>query len=139
MRILIPTDGSTYSQNAARVAAKLALDHDYRLIILHVIPDKGFSRKKWQNEGAEKVIGTIEDILVEAGCDKNRIEHLTEDGNAAEKIVEVAKEKNVDRIIIGTQGKSGLKTLLGSVTEKVLQISDVLVLVVPPNYKADNI
>ncbi|MDG6242858.1 MAG: universal stress protein [Methanolobus sp.] len=134
MKILIPTDGSSYSSNAARVAAKIALEHDYRLIILHVIPDKGFSRKTWQNEGAEKAISAILDILVDSGCERERIETLIEDGNAAEKIVEVAIDNAVDRIIIGTQGRNGIKKLMGSVTEKVLQTSEVLVLVVPPNY-----
>jgi nucleotide-binding universal stress UspA family protein len=36
---------------------------------------------------------------------------------------------------MGTRGKGGFKIIVGSVTEKVLQKSDVLVLVVPPNYK----
>ncbi|WP_292467119.1 universal stress protein [Methanolobus sp.] len=136
MKILIPTDGSIYSSNAAKVAAKIALKHDYRLIVLHVVPDKGFSRKTWQNEGADSTISTITDILVESGCEMDRIDTIIEDGSAPEKIVEVAKKEGVDRIVIGTQGKNGLKKLVGSVTEKVLQISDVLVLVVPPNYNA---
>nr|WP_321496535.1 universal stress protein [uncultured Methanolobus sp.] len=136
MKILIPTDGSIYSSNAAKVAAKIALKHDYRLIVLHVVPDKGFSRKTWQKEGAENVVSTITDILIEQGCDIDKIDTLIEDGSAPEKIVEVARNEGADRIVIGTQGKNGLKMLVGSVTEKVLQISDVLVLVVPPNYNA---
>jgi nucleotide-binding universal stress UspA family protein len=135
MKLLIPTDGSIYSSNAAKVAAKIALKHDYRLVILHVVPDKGFSRKTWQKKGADSAISTIKDILIEAGCDENRIDTIIEDGSAPEKIVEIARKEEVDRIVIGTQGKNGLKKIIGSVTEKVLQISDVLVLVVPPNYK----
>lgn len=134
MKILIPTDGSVYSSNAAKVAAKIAIGHDYRLLVLHVVPDKGFKRKRWQKEGAENAISAITDILIESGCEKERIDTLIEDGSAPEKIAELARKEDVDRIIIGTHGKSGLKKLMGSVTEKVLQISDVLVLVVPPNY-----
>lgn len=134
MKLLIPTDGSVYSSNAARVAAEIALDHDYKLVVLHVVPDKGFSRKTWQNKGADSVISIITDILIEAGCDEDRIETIIEDGNAPEKIVEIARNESVDRIVIGTQGKSGIKKIVGSVTEKVLQTSDALVLVVPPNY-----
>ncbi|SDF53573.1 Nucleotide-binding universal stress protein, UspA family [Methanolobus vulcani] len=136
MKLLIPTDGSMYSSNAAKVAAKIAQNHDYRLIVLHVVPDKGFSRKTWQKKGADSVISTITDILTEAGCDEDRIDTIIEDGSAPEKIVEIARNEGVDRIVIGTQGKNGLKKIVGSVTEKVLQISDVLVLVVPPNYTA---
>ena len=134
MKILIPTDGSEYSANAAKVAAKIALGHDYKLLILHVLPDKGFKRKKWQKEGAENVISAINDILVDAGCEIDRIETVVEDGSAPEKIAEIARKEEVDRIVIGTHGKNGIHKLMGSVTEKVLQISDVLVLVVPPNY-----
>ncbi|MEZ5334654.1 MAG: universal stress protein [Methanolobus sp.] len=134
MKILIPTDGSEYSANAAKVAAKIALGHDYKLLILHVLPDKGFKRKKWQKEGAENVISAINDILVDAGCEIDRIETIVEDGSAPEKIVEIASKEEVDRIVIGTHGNNGIQKLMGSVTEKVLQISEVLVLVVPPNY-----
>ena len=134
MKILIPTDGSAYAENAAKVAAKIAMKHDYQLIILHVVPDKGITRKTWRSEGAENALQAIKDTLMKMGCQEELIETIILDGSAPEKIVEVAKERNVDRIVMGTQGKSGIKKFLGTVTEKVLQLSDVLVLVVPPNY-----
>lgn len=136
MKLLIPTDGSIYSANAAKVAARMARGHDYRLLVLHVVPDKGFKRKRWQVEGAENVLSMIIDVLVESGCERDRIDTMIEDGSAPEKIVEIAKNEGVERIVIGTHGKNGLQKLMGSVTERVLQISDVLVLVVPPNYIA---
>ncbi|QLC50763.1 universal stress protein [Methanolobus zinderi] len=135
MKILIPTDGSAYAENAARVAARIARKHDYHLILLHVVDDKGFTRKTWRKEGAESVLQELREILLEVGCEEERIETKTVDGSAPEKIVEVAKELNVDRIVMGTQGKNGIKKLVGTVTEKVLQSSEVLVLVVPPSYK----
>ncbi|MBN2110114.1 MAG: universal stress protein [Methanosarcinaceae archaeon] len=134
MKMLIPTDGSVYAENAARVAARIAMEHDYHLILLHVVDDKGLARKKWRKEGAESVLQGLGDMLFQMGCDRERIDAVIVDGSAPEKIVEVAKEFNVDRIVMGTQGKNGIKKLVGTVTEKVLQISDVLVLVVPPNY-----
>lgn len=136
MRILIPTDGSAYAENAAKVAAKIAMKHEYQLIVLHVVPDKGVSRKTWRKQGAENALQAIKDTLVRMGCQEEFIETVIMDGSAPEKIVEVAKERNVDRIVMGTQGKSGIKKFVGTVTEKVLQLSDVLVLVVPPNYSA---
>ncbi|WP_406659930.1 universal stress protein [Methanolobus sp. ZRKC3] len=135
MKILIPTDGSAYSENAAKVAAEIAQRHDYHLIVLHVVDDKGFKRKSWRKDGAEHLIEKIQEVLIENGCEEKRIEGIIKDGNAPEKIVEVAREKGADRIIIGTQGKTGIKMIMGSVTEKVLQMSEILVLVVPPNYK----
>jgi hypothetical protein len=35
---------------------------------------------------------------------------------------------------MGNQGKSGLNKIMGSVTAKVLELSERLLLVVPPNY-----
>lgn len=136
MRILIPTDGSVYAENAARVAARIAMKHDYQLIVLHVLPDKGVTRKTWRKKGAENALQAIKDTLLNMGCQEEFIETLTVDGSAPEKIVETAKERNVDRIVMGTQGKSGIKKFVGTVTEKVLQLSEVLVLVVPPNYNS---
>ncbi|MBN1133714.1 MAG: universal stress protein [Methanosarcinaceae archaeon] len=135
-KILLPTDGSEYSSNAAKVAGTIACKHNSEILVLHVVTDTGVGRKTWQNEGAESIISSILTILKGLGCEEERIESIVEDGNASDKIVEVAKQHNVDRIIMGTRGKSGFKKIVGSVTEKVLQKSDVLVLVVPPNYKA---
>jgi nucleotide-binding universal stress UspA family protein len=53
-------------------------------------------------------------------------------GNAAETIVEVANEAGCDLIVIGTRGATGLSRLvMGSVTAKVVRMSDVPVLAVP--------
>jgi nucleotide-binding universal stress UspA family protein len=134
MKILLPTDGSEYSANAAKVAGKIACKRNSEILVLHVVTDTGFGRKTWRNNGAESVISSILSILKDQGCDEERIESIIEDGNAPDKIVEIAQQRNVDRIIMGTRGKSGFKKIVGSVTEKVLQKSDVLVLVVPPNY-----
>jgi nucleotide-binding universal stress UspA family protein len=50
-------------------------------------------------------------------------------------IVKTAKKHNVDRIVIGTRGHTGIKQIMGSVTLKVLQLSPILVLVVPPEFR----
>ncbi|MBN2487746.1 MAG: universal stress protein [Methanosarcinaceae archaeon] len=134
MKILLPTDGSEYSANAAKVAGKIACKRNSEILVLHVVTDTGVGRKTWRNRGAESAISSILSILKDQGCDEERIESIIEDGNAPDKIVEIAQQRNVDRIIMGTHGKSGFKKIMGSVTEKVLQKSDVLVLVVPPNY-----
>lgn len=135
MIFLIPIDGSDYSANAAKVAGKMALQYDSDILLLHVVTDTGVGRKKWRNAGAENILTSVRDILIDVGCDEKRIECLIKDGNAPETIVDVANQRDIDKIIIGTRGKTGLKKIMGSVTEKVLQTSNKLVLVVPPKYK----
>lgn len=133
MKILLPTDGSIYSENAARITKKIGNEHT-EFIILHVLADKGMGMKSWQKDGADVILSSIEKILVEIGFDSSRIKKVVEEGNAPAQIVDVAARYEVDLIVIGNQGKSGLKKIIGSVTSKVLELSDTLILVVPPNY-----
>ncbi len=133
MKILLPTDGSIYSENAARITKKIGNEHT-EFIILHVLADKGMGMKSWQKDGADVILSSIEKILVEIGFDSSGIKKVVEEGNAPAQIVDVAARYEVDLIVIGNQGKSGLKKIMGSVTSKVLELSDTLILVVPPNY-----
>ncbi|MGP8337463.1 MAG: universal stress protein [Methanosarcinaceae archaeon] len=135
MKLLIPIDGSDYSANAAKVAGKMALEHDYNILLLHVVTDTGVGRKKWRDTGAEGILSSVRDILINVGCDEKRIECIIKDGNAPETIVDIANQREVYKIVMGTRGNTGLKKIMGSVTEKVLQTSNKLVLVVPPKYK----
>lgn len=55
-------------------------------------------------------------------------------GNPYEVILDYAKTQDVDLILMGTHGRSGLdRYLIGSVTEKVVRMSDVPVLTVRRN------
>ena len=136
MKLLIPIDCSDYSTNAAKVAGKMAMEQEnYDILLLHVVADTGVGRKKWRDNGAESILASVQDILTDMGCDESHIECIVEDGNVPETIVNIANQQNIDKIVMGTQGKTGIKKIMGSVTEKVLQTSSKLVLVVPPKYK----
>ena len=53
-------------------------------------------------------------------------------GNPAEKILDFADEHDIDLIVVGSLGKSGIERFaLGSVSEKVVRHAKVPVLVVP--------
>lgn len=134
MKILLPTDGSGYSENAANVAGQIATKHDSEVIIVHVVEDKGLGRKTWRENGAEHVINSVKKELLKMGCNEHKIISEIVDGHAADMIVKTAKKHEVDRIVIGTRGHTGIKQIMGSVTLKVLQMSPILVLVVPPEY-----
>ncbi|MBD5654946.1 MAG: universal stress protein, partial [Candidatus Eremiobacteraeota bacterium] len=61
------------------------------------------------------------------------------DGPSAEAIVAYAKERKVDAIVMGTQGKGGLERLfLGSTADGVLRRAEVPVFVVPPAANDDD-
>lgn len=55
----------------------------------------------------------------------------TSSASAADEIIKYGKEKDVDLIVVGTKGRSGMrKALLGSVASKVITYSPCSVLVV---------
>jgi nucleotide-binding universal stress UspA family protein len=59
-------------------------------------------------------------------------------GNAADSIVEYARDQKIDMIIMGTHGAQGIeKILLGSVAERVLKRAACPVLIFNP-YKGDS-
>jgi nucleotide-binding universal stress UspA family protein len=64
--------------------------------------------------------------------DRNvRCERFVVDGDPADRIIAMAREKGADVIVVGTHGRRGLRRwLLGSVAEAVMRRSDVPVVVV---------
>src|SRR5882757_4165400 len=60
------------------------------------------------------------------------IKTVVAEGNFSESILKVAKDENVDIIVVGRHSRRGLgKLLLGSVAEKVLHHSEVPLFIVP--------
>jgi nucleotide-binding universal stress UspA family protein len=61
------------------------------------------------------------------------VEHLTQAGDPVEIIVNTAKLKRVDLIVMGTKGRTGLSRLvLGSVAQGVLGQAQCTVITVRP-------
>ena len=82
----------------------------------------------------EKIIEKYEEELdIEPG--KIKIETLTMEGNAADVILKISEEKDVDLVVMASSGKHMIdRFLLGSVTEKTVRHSKVPVLVIPNGY-----
>jgi nucleotide-binding universal stress UspA family protein len=58
-------------------------------------------------------------------------ELLVREGPAADEVLQVAREKNADLIVMATHGRTGVRRLLlGSVTEKVIHTAPCPVLAV---------
>jgi|Deesub1362A_J573_1020465.scaffolds.fasta_scaffold35700_2 nucleotide-binding universal stress UspA family protein len=135
--ILVATDGSKFSEAAVCYAMRLAKETKAKLTIIHVANVHGYvevlwhdMKKRYRNEG-EKVLEEVKEHCDLEGIDA---ETLLEEGVPYLKIVEAAKRLHCDLIILGSHGHSGLeKILLGSVAERVIGISPVPVMVVPPD------
>lgn len=135
--ILVATDGSKFSEAAVCYAMRLAKATGAKLTIIHVANVHGYvevlwhdMKKRYRDEG-EKVLEEVKEHCDLEGIDA---ETLLEEGVPYLKIVEAAKRLHCDLIILGSHGHSGLeKILLGSVAERVIGISPVPVMVVPPD------
>lgn len=133
--ILHPTDFSTHSKYAFRLACSVAKEHHARLIVMHVPP----APRAFLYEGVPVVQqldeqeADLEAKLHALRCQhcKLPIEYRMEKGVAAEEILRVAQETNCDLIMMGTHGRTGLgRLLIGSVAERVLREANCPVLTV---------
>jgi nucleotide-binding universal stress UspA family protein len=131
--ILFPTDFSENSEQVFPTACALARDYGARIVVLHVMPEPLGQDVVVARRHPEEYYGGPERLLhqIHAADDNVRVEHRLEEGDAAEKIVEVAKDAEVGLIVIGSQGRGGLaRVLLGSVAERVLRNATCPVLTV---------
>ncbi len=139
--VLVPTDGSAHAEAAADHAIALAAATGAALHVVHVV-DLGMI-------GDGTAIGGALDALEEAGqaavdrivdraeaADIGTIQASVLSGRAYRAITDYADEADVDYVVMGTHGRTGMERfLLGSVTERVVRLSDVPVITVgsPPD------
>ena len=141
--ILVPTDGSRLSIKAAKQAVKLAKALGAKVSGFHVIPDfsttyygDGYILRapsaKAQAEAAQKQARKcLSAIEVEAEVERVACDVFYVVGDSPhEAIIDAAKKKKCDLIVMASHGRRGLSALvLGSETHKVLVHSTVPVLV----------
>jgi nucleotide-binding universal stress UspA family protein len=123
--VLVAVDGSRYSEAAAVVASTIAQRCDKPITVLSAVhEDFNERRRSEMKEAVERITGLLGESGVQA-------EGEIIDGRPAQAIVESAKGKGADLVVVGSHGRSGLeKVLLGSVSERVVGQSDCAVLVV---------
>jgi nucleotide-binding universal stress UspA family protein len=141
-RILAPTDFSPSSDAALDYATMLAQRLGASLHVLHVIEEPDVAGG-WGSEIFVSELPRMREVAqqdaerrlraIAAANEQSRLEMSTEiaDGRAARTIVDIARRRQIDLIVMGTHGRSGfVRLLLGSVTEKVLRTASCPVLAV---------
>jgi nucleotide-binding universal stress UspA family protein len=120
--ILIATDGSRYSQAAIHEAIGIAKRCNGSLVALSVASADA------ERKAAEDTARYATELAAKEGV---KAEGITIIGKPYEAIVETAKQKRADLIVVGSHGRRGLERLLmGSVTERVIGHTEAGVLVV---------
>ena len=149
---LVPHDGSELSDRALNKAIEFAKPLKFDIIILHILDDKLIPSEAIMNMLGKKS-STVMDAklqilnIVRIGAEqllKDRTEKVRKSGinvrfivgmgSPAEGVANVARNENVDLIIMGSkelekENGSKLKAL-GSVTRRVSEISDCPVMIV---------
>jgi nucleotide-binding universal stress UspA family protein len=153
-KILYATDLSPNSKYAFRYAINSAIQHDAKIIMLHVIesmPSAVYAQKAFQVGGdqAKKIfekrvddaLGRIKERL-KIFCEKelagnpkamDRIQSIEIcEGFPAEEILEKAQDLDCDAIVMGTHSKGIIaNTFLGSIAKSVLGRTRKPVFIIP--------
>jgi nucleotide-binding universal stress UspA family protein len=136
--ILFPTDFSHYNDAALEYASTLAAESKATLHIVHVHDVRDLSAvtgeasslfaASWQegkrvaDNQLKKVVPTVAGVPYERYC-------LV--GDPVTDILELAREKNVDLIVMASHGRSGLtRLIIGSIAEGVMRQAPCPVLIV---------
>ena len=140
-RILVPTDGSSITSKAVSTAIALAKLSGAAIVTLSVkepFPYSAISEMQpvppqefydVQERIAASRVKTVLDAAAAAGvsCDGATVEAL----HPWEAILDMAKQKNCDLVVMASHGRRGMAALLiGSETSRVLTHSPLPVLVV---------
>ncbi len=126
--ILFPTDGSEAAEATFSHAVAMAQAFDARLHALYVVNTTyagvgaaGSVNINSLRASGEEILEALETQIAEEGLEG--VTEITE-GDPYTEILDYSE--NVDMIVMGTRGRSGIdKYLLGSVTEKVVRTADV--------------
>lgn len=134
-RILIPTDGSEGATVAAGQAVELAYRFEAALHAIYVIDTETGMDTDIEGvfeafeEAGRKAVDSVIDLADNAGVESVVAE--VAQGRPPEVILAYADEHDIDMIVMGTHGRTGIdRLLLGSVTEEVVRKSPVPVLTV---------
>ena len=131
-RILLAIDSPAHSTEAIRFASELARSTGAEVVVLHV-REWILGPKGPFDEGekvAARIIGEVARRLKADGVDTTVEIRSGYFGHTPRQIVNAARARGADLIVMGMSGASDHRgILLGSVTDKVLQLADVPVLV----------
>ncbi|HEX9821876.1 MAG TPA: universal stress protein [Methylomirabilota bacterium] len=135
--ILVPLDGSILAETALTPAVDLAREHGAKLVLLraaeaHSLPMADPTEAQVQAvRAAEDYLTDARGRVAQAGV--GDVDTSVWYGAPVEAIVEAARYRGADLIVMSSHGRSGLgRLVLGSVAETVLRATRVPILLIRP-------
>ena len=145
--ILLPIDGSEAIEPVLEMAATIAHPFDATVHLLHVAEPPRLIYEYGDRVAYETVMRALRSEghqhLIRAArglrdLSITSIETVVQEGHPAEVILAFSQDHEVDLVVMGTHGHRGLRrTFMGSIAEEVVRRSDVPVLTVRMQAKAN--
>ena len=137
-KVLVAVDGSEYSMNAAEYAISITRQYGSELIALHVITSDVSTvasvflpQMDEIKKNAQEYFDKIRRKGEEASGDIQLRTELISSPSVVGGIIDFAEKENIDLIVVGTKGRSGLKKLLlGSVASGIVNYAHCPVMIV---------
>jgi nucleotide-binding universal stress UspA family protein len=139
--ILVPTDGSDASLVAVDQGIAIARRFDATVHFLHVVDVGVEMSASAVGDIADDLTATLEDVAedaldaAEAWAEDAGVsyERTILEGDPHEAILDYSTDHDIDLIVLGESGRSGLEEhLLGSTTDRVAQSAEISVLIARP-------
>ncbi|AFL98855.1 MULTISPECIES: universal stress protein [Desulfitobacterium] len=138
-KILVPTDASEFSVRAFKTAVELAKLFQSEIVLIHVTYTP---QTLWGNTVPYGYVFSQEDVakngqlaldatMAEGSAEGVKTRTVLEIGHPVIKIIDQIKKDDIDLVVIGSHGYGPITgSVLGSVSQRVLQKSPVPVLLV---------
>jgi len=142
--ILVPTDFSTQAENALKVAAQLAKNHDCNIYLLHMLElplhkvdalssYKDLPEAMYFMKLAHK---QFEELMAKDYLKDIKLHEAIEFKEVFKGVFHACEKFQIDLIVMGSHGVSGLREMIiGSNAEKVVRTSNTPVLIIKNEYE----
>ena len=136
-KVLVAVDGSEYSMNAAEYAISITKAYSSQLIALHVVTSDVSTIASTFSPQMEEIKKNAQEFFdkmrrkSDTNSDIPLRTELIASSSVVGGIIDFAEKENIDLIVVGTRGRSGLKRLLlGSVVSGVVNYAHCPVMIV---------
>jgi nucleotide-binding universal stress UspA family protein len=140
-KILVPLDGSDLSERAVPFAAAIARGAGAKVLLMRAVLTARIAGPEFERFNAMttgQAEADLESVATSMKATHQDAEWFVWDDERGFGIVDAARAKAADLIVMSTHGRNGLgRFIFGSVADGVLRSSPVPVLLVPPSAQPD--
>jgi nucleotide-binding universal stress UspA family protein len=139
--IVVPVDGSSFAERAVWYASAVARSGEARLTILQVVPSAGpNATNEAVAQQADEIVQAqayVEELADRLASGVNAEGAVTV-GDAASEILEEARDRRADLIVMSTHGRSGIgRWVYGSVADEVMRHAEIPLMLIPAHARSD--